>query len=158
MDIKWNDVYIWVIIALSLISAASIISSGVAQSLPSVLTAVITAIIMDVLIRKIVNKTWKIPYSATISGLIIGSIAAFENPLYVPAFEAAVAIGSKYFLKYKFHHIVNPAAFGLLVSLLLFSRTDTWWGTFPLLAPFLVIISWKIKRLYSIAVSGSWRS
>lgn len=148
MGIDWNDVYVWVIVALAIVSAASMLSSGIAQSLPSVLTAVVTAIMLDVLIRKIVKKTWKVPYSAAISGLIIGSIIAFEAPLYVPAVASAIAIASKYILKYKFHHIVNPAAFGLLASLMLFSRTDTWWGTFPLLAPFLVIIAWEIKRLY----------
>ena len=148
MGINWNDVYVWVIVALAIVSAASILSSGIVQSLPSVLIAVATAIILDIVIRKIVKKTWKVPYSAAISGLIIGSIIAFEAPLYVPAAASAIAVGSKYILKYKFHHVVNPAAFGLLASMLLFSWGDTWWGTFPLLAPFLVIIAWKIKRLY----------
>ncbi len=152
MGINWNDVYVWTVIALSIMAAGGMALFGVEKTLPTILVAVLTALMLDILIGKFRKKNFKFPYSAVISGLIVGSIVSFESPLYVPFLAATVAIISKHALKYKIFHIFNPAALGLLVSFIVFSKSDSWWATVPMLMPFLLIIAWKIKKLH-IALS-----
>jgi len=151
MGVNWNDVYVWVIIALSVTAIGGMVINGFEKTLPTIVVAVLTASVLDFLIDKFKGKT-RFPYSAVISGLIVGSIVSFEDPLYIPFFASALAIISKHILKYKVYHTVNPATFGMLASFLIFSRFDSWWGAVPYLIPFLAIIAWKIKKLH-IAIS-----
>lgn len=148
MKVNWNDVYVWTVIALAIVAVAGMYGNGFQKTLPTILAAVLTSSILDLVIRKLRGKSFVIPYSALISGLIVGSIVSFEDPLYVPLIAAAIAIISKHVLKFKAYHVLNPASFGLLVSFLLFSKFDSWWGAVPMLIPFLVIIAWKIKKLW----------
>lgn len=148
MGIRWNDVYVWAIIALSILAVVGVYNNGFNRTLSTLLTALLTASVLDFLIDKFVKKRNRFPYSGTITGLIVGSIVSFEDPLYIPFAAALVAIVSKHVLKYKVYHILNPATFGMLMTFLLFSKFDSWWGAVPYLMPFLVIIAWKIKRLH----------
>ena len=148
MGINWNGVYVWAVIALSVVAAGGMYRNGVEKTLPTILVAVSTAAVLDVLIEKLFGKKWAFPYSGIISGLIVGSIVSFEDPLYVPLAAAAITIVSKHILKYRSYHIFNPASFGLLVTFILFYKSDSWWAAVPALIPFLVIISWKIRRLW----------
>ena len=148
MRINWNDVYVWVIIALSIMAIAGMYVNGLEKTLPTILVAVLTASLLDAFIEKLFYKKLIFPYSGIISGLIVGSIVSFEDPLFIPLIASAVAIISKHILKYKVYHVFNPAAFGLLTSFLLFSKFDSWWAAVPYLMPFLVIIAWKIGKLW----------
>ncbi|MBI4010324.1 MAG: RnfABCDGE type electron transport complex subunit D [Candidatus Aenigmarchaeota archaeon] len=148
MGINWNDVYVWVIVALSIMAIGGMLTNGFEKTLPTLLTAVLTASILDIVIRKVLKKEFKFPYSAVISGLIVGSIVSFEDPLYIPLVASAIAIVSKHLLKYKAYHILNPATFGMLIGFLIFSKFDSWWAAVPFLIPFLVIIAWKIRKLH----------
>lgn len=148
MKIDLNSVYVWVMIALSIMAIAGMYVNGFEKTLPVILVAILTTSILDILIEKLIHKRMIFPYSAIISGLIIGSIVSFEDPLHVPLLAAAIAIISKHAIKFKIYHVFNPATFGLFVSFLIFSKFDSWWATIPILMPFLVIIAWKIKRLY----------
>lgn len=148
MRIRWNDVYLWAVVALSILAIVGMVTNGFEKTLPTLLTAVLTAAVLDVVIDKIRKKPLSFPYSAVISGLIVGSIVSFEDPLYVPFVAATLAIILKTVLKYKFYHIFNPATSGMLVTFLLFSKFDSWWAAIPYLMPFLVVIAWKIKRLH----------
>ena len=152
MRINWNDVYVWVIIALSIMAIVGMYVNGLEKTLPTVLVAVLTASLLDAFIEKLFYKKLIFPYSGIISGLIVGSIVSFEDPLYVPLIAATIAIISKHFIKYKFHHPFNPATFGLLTIFVVFSKFDSWWAAVPFLIPFLVIIAWKIRKLH-IALS-----
>jgi len=146
MRVNLNDVYVWTVIALAIMAVAGVLVNGI-RALPTVLVAVLTASILDLAMRKLRGKQLKFPYSAIISGLIVGSVVSFEDFLYIPLVASALAIISKHILKYNYH-IFNPASFGLLASFLIFSKFDSWWAAVPVLMPFLVIIAWKIRKLH----------
>ncbi len=147
MKIDWNYVYVWVIIALSILAAVGIYFNGT-KALYTLLVAVATATVLDLVIKKIKKESLAFPYSAVISGLIVGSIVSFEDSLLIPLVAAIIAILSKHVIRFKAYHPLNPATFGLLASFLLFSKFDSWWASVPYLIPFLLIISWKIRKLW----------
>lgn len=75
--------------------------------------------------------------SSVITGLIIGVLAAPVGSSLFVWVAAIVGIASKRFIKFnKNRHIFNPAAFGLVVSSLLFSNQISWWGN----SSFIIII------------------
>lgn len=70
------------------------------------------------------------PDGAVITGLIIALILSTATSLVIITATAAIAILSKHLLVYKKKPIFNPAAFGLLLSVLFFQTGQSWWGAF----------------------------
>ena len=92
--------------------------------------------------------------SYLITALILALIVGPANPLQVwlpLGIAAAVAMGSKYLVKWRGRHIFNPAALGVVVMTLVTGFGSSWWvGTFPLTLATLVggyLIIYKIRRL-----------
>ncbi len=75
------------------------------------------------------HRKLQIPYSGIITGLIIGSIAPLGVPMIPLVMASVIAVGSKFLLKLKHVNIFNPAAFGMLFGLGLFSIGGSWWAT-----------------------------
>lgn len=100
--------------------------------------AVGVALIVDFLYCGITNR--KSSRDGTIiTGLIIALILSINTPWPYVAGTAAIAILSKHLLVYKKKPIFNPAAFGLLVSILLFQTEQSWWGAFGDLPAWMMI-------------------
>ena len=120
------SMYVWTIFLISLLAA---VESYLYRQVPlNLLVSVAVAVAVDMLLKKFYLKIeLKIPYSAIISGLIIGSVAPINSPLLLGAVAAIVAIASKIFIRINNAHIFNPATLGLLVSLFIFSQGDQWW-------------------------------
>jgi Na+-translocating ferredoxin:NAD+ oxidoreductase RnfD subunit len=101
--------------------------------LGTVLISVITAITLDGLI--IWKKTGKIkfPSSALISGLIIAALIEPElENILIYLVPPTVAILSKHIIRISNRNVFNPAAFGLLATLLFYpSGLITWWACTP---------------------------
>ena len=76
------------------------------------------------------NENGVMPDGAVITGLIISLILSTATSLGVIAATAVIAILSKHLLVYKKKPIFNPAAFGLLLSVLFFQTGQSWWGAF----------------------------
>lgn len=67
--------------------------------------------------------------SAAISGAIIGLLVAPGSSLLFSWSAAVAAIASKKLLVFQEQkHIFNPAAFGLMVSVMIFGNQINWWG------------------------------
>ncbi|MCQ6282106.1 RnfABCDGE type electron transport complex subunit D [Bacillus sp. EB600] len=92
--------------------------------------AVLISIIVDILCNVIKKRKWSMPDGAVITGLIISLILSTATSLGVIAWTVVIAILSKHLLVYKKKPIFNPAAFGLLLSVLLFQTGQSWWGAF----------------------------
>ncbi|MDQ0202193.1 RnfABCDGE type electron transport complex subunit D [Neobacillus ginsengisoli] len=92
--------------------------------------AVIVSVIVDILCNVMKKRKWTIPDGAVITGLIISLILSTATSLSVIAASAVIAILSKHLLVYKKKPIFNPAAFGLLISVLFFRTGQSWWGAF----------------------------
>ncbi|MDP4084292.1 MAG: RnfABCDGE type electron transport complex subunit D [Bacillota bacterium] len=94
------------------------------------LVAVIASVIVDIFMNMIKKRKWTIPDGAIITGLIISLILSTATSLAVIAGTAVIAILSKHIIVYKKKPIFNPAAFGLLLSVLIFQTGQSWWGAF----------------------------
>ncbi|WP_193580926.1 RnfABCDGE type electron transport complex subunit D [Paenibacillus aceris] len=92
--------------------------------------AVGVSVTADFICASLAKKKRAFPDGAIISGLIIALILSTRTSWYVVAATALIAISSKYLLVYKKKPIFNPAAFGLLASILLFRTGQSWWGAF----------------------------
>lgn len=95
--------------------------------------AVAAAVLIDVVVALLQRRSRIFPDGAVLTGLIVAMVLSPGVPWYQTAFTAGVAILSKHLLKVGRKPIFNPAAFGLLVALLLFHTGQSWWGALPLL-------------------------
>jgi Na+-translocating ferredoxin:NAD+ oxidoreductase RnfD subunit len=92
--------------------------------------AVIVSVIVDTLCNVMKRRKGTMPDGAVITGLIIALILSTATSINVIAVTAVIAILSKHLLVYKKKPIFNPAAFGLLLSVLFFRTGQSWWGAF----------------------------
>lgn len=118
--------------------------------------------ISDVIFTYFKSKRVYLPFSAIVSGLIIGLVLDYERGL-LPLLTAIVAaFMAKHFIKIKGSHIFNPAAFGMFVSSLLIQSSISWWSVItskfyvlPLI--FLLPVLKRLRRLqYPIIFLGGF--
>jgi Na+-translocating ferredoxin:NAD+ oxidoreductase RnfD subunit len=87
------------------------------------------------------QNSWKLPDGALLTGLIVAMVMSQTAPWYAPVFASALAIASKHLIRGRLGHVFNPAAVGLLLTGLLFSSEQSWWGGLgDLPAPFIVLV------------------
>ena len=94
------------------------------------LMAILAAVIVDLICNNIKGKYSSIPDGAVITGLIISLILSSTTSILTIVGTAIIAILSKHLITFKKRPIFNPAAFGLLISVLLFQTGQSWWGAF----------------------------
>ncbi len=150
------------VITIILLSFLAVVASFQQNIFPlNLVAAILTTTLVDTTLKIFyLKKQISFPYSATISGLIIGSVAPINSPVYVGMIAGLLAMLSKFFIRIKNSHIFNPAALGLLTSLAAFSLGDEWWSSvnilfgnyfFPL-SIILIISNYKAMKL-KIALS-----
>lgn len=110
----------------------------------------------DLLWTYIRKKTWYVPVSSFISGLILSLIALPEPPLLLIIVLPFLAVFSKHVLCFgKPRHIFNPAAFSM-AFLSFFVPSISWWGVAwgrisadaPALSLFIILIVAGIIMLW----------
>ncbi|RTE10944.1 RnfABCDGE type electron transport complex subunit D [Paenibacillus whitsoniae] len=114
--------------------------------------AVGVSVIADHLYSYLIKKKRTFPDGSMITGMIIALILSTSTSWYVVSATALISISSKYLLSYKKKPIFNPAAFGLLASLLLFRTGQSWWGAFgdlPAWTTILLLVGgyWTVNRV-----------
>lgn len=103
-----------------------------------VAVGVTTAALSDTLLCFARDHKIIFPRSAMISGLIVSGILSYQEPLYYIILFSSIAILSKHIIRYRHHHLFNPANFALAIATLL---------SFPL--------SWTIEsNIYLIILVG----
>jgi Na+-translocating ferredoxin:NAD+ oxidoreductase RnfD subunit len=90
--------------------------------------AIATAGGIDVVILRIRKKVWEFPSGAILSALIVAMVLRAQEPWYVLAFTASVAVVSKYVFRSKTANVFNPAALAIIVSFYVFHTGQSWWG------------------------------
>lgn len=149
-----GSMYLWSIALIPLIAA--IASYSLAMFPYALIFSVIVCSIAEILITKLyLKRALKIPFSGIITGLIIGVVAPINAPLLAILIAGLAAILSKFFIKVKSSNVFNPAAFGMLIGLGIFSVGDSWWisssvnlfGIVVVLTPILIILAYEAKRL-----------
>jgi Na+-translocating ferredoxin:NAD+ oxidoreductase RnfD subunit len=92
--------------------------------------AVGAASAVDIICSHIAKRKRTLPDGAVITGLIIALILSTTASWYIVAATSIMAILSKHLFVHKKKPIFNPAAFGLLLSILFFGTGQSWWGAF----------------------------
>jgi Na+-translocating ferredoxin:NAD+ oxidoreductase RnfD subunit len=92
--------------------------------------AVGVCVTLDVIFSLIERKKRIRPDGAVITGLIIALILSITSSWIIVVATSIISILSKHLLVHKKKPIFNPAAFGLLLSILIFQSQQSWWGAF----------------------------
>ncbi len=120
----------YVTIAMIVLLLIASIGSKEIPGIKNAFAAVFVSFIVDIICRSVKKRKWIMPDGAVITGLIISLILSTTSSLTVIVATAMMAILSKHLLVYKKKPIFNPAAFGLLLSVLFFHTGQSWWGAF----------------------------
>ncbi|XJZ26764.1 RnfABCDGE type electron transport complex subunit D [Bacillota bacterium Lsc_1132] len=115
------------------------IGSKTTLGIENSLVAVLVSFAVDYLCCTFMNRKSSRD-STVITSLIISLILSFTTSWLVVAGTAIVAILSKHLIVYKKKPVFNPAAFGLLFSILFISQTgQSWWGAFGDLPAWMIL-------------------
>ncbi len=147
------------VLTIILLSTFAIISSYTLKQVPyALIAAILTSSLVEVAIMKFyLKQSAKIPFSAIITGLIIGSVAPINASILLVVLASIIAIASKFLIKAKGSNVFNPATLGLLIALAIFGVGDQWWaaGSYNLfgiavsLTPLLIISAYESRRVIS---------
>jgi len=117
-----------ILLLLALLAIVGIAMGGDSEAKLAVLTTALAAAVLAewAFFGSVASTSLQ---SAAISGLIIGLLISPSGNLLVAWSAAVVAIASKRLLVFREgKHIFNPAACGLLFSVLVFGNRLNWWG------------------------------
>ena len=122
--------------------------------------AALAALVFDAAVARALHR--KIPFSVggLITGLIIADVLSPLTPIWVMVLTIFIALGSKHVLKRGRKPLFNPAAFGLLASIVVFSTAQSWWAAMPLrplweVAVFLAVgifVAVRVQKYASVLV------
>ncbi len=111
--------------------------------------SVFTAVICESFILYSKTKAFKITESSIITGMIIGYVLSSDNCWWKIVFASLIAIFSKHLISFRKKHIFNPAAFGVLLSIVIFSASTQWKSTYLwyILVPVGIYFAQHVKKL-----------
>lgn len=145
-------------IFITLILLVSQLSFGVLESFSRTLLAIGAAILFELILTGLVYRKLPILASAYITGISVGIL--IRSPEFWPyALTSAIAITSKYVLRWRGRHLWNPSNFAICAMLLLapeyVATLSIQWGNtiWPMLVVWLLgaFITWRVKRFHITA-------
>jgi len=152
---KKINIYVQMILTLSLLSVVNIFYNGFYNQGQHLVIAVIAAVILDLAINYLKYKRKVIPYTAIITGMILGLVLESET-FWLHIFAVIVAIFSKHYVNIKNRHVFNPANLGILLSVLIFPQfgIHSWWGSNNLIAVLVtgLLIVWRMQRFEMVGI------
>lgn len=109
----FQNMYYVTIAVLLMVAVVESIGRGFPVNL---VVAVFTASVLDVAVKRFWLKRMPgVPLSAIITGLIIGTVSV-NAPVGGAAIAAALAILSKFVIRWRGSHVFNPAVFGVVIT------------------------------------------
>ncbi|MGA8085784.1 MAG: RnfABCDGE type electron transport complex subunit D [Terracidiphilus sp.] len=145
---------------ITLILLAGQFSYGILESYERTLLAIGTSIALELILGRIFLGKWLNLASAYITGISVGILV--RSPAFWPfAVAAALAITSKYVLRYKGRHLWNPSNFGISVLLFLLPASVAmlsiqWGNNMASMAVIWVLGSIIIWRLHRFHISATY--
>jgi Na+-translocating ferredoxin:NAD+ oxidoreductase RnfD subunit len=145
-------------IFITLILLVGQVSFGVLESFSRMLLAIGTAIAFELVLSKLVYGKFPILASAYITGISVGIL--IRSPEFWPyALTSAIAITSKYVIRWRGRHLWNPSNFAICAMLLIASESiatlSVQWGNtiWPMLVVWALgaFITWRVKRFHITA-------
>jgi enediyne biosynthesis protein E5 len=143
---------------ITAILVAGQLSTGLLESFTRTTLAIIVAILFELALGRLSYGKFPHLASAYITGISVGIL--IRSPEFWPyALCSAIAITSKYVIRWKGRHLWNPSNFAICVLLLLapeaVSTLSIQWGNdiWPLLIVWTLgaVITWRVKRFHITA-------
>ncbi len=140
---------------ITLILLAGQLSYGILESYERTLLAIATAIAIELILGRIFMGKWLNVASAYITGISVGILV--RSPAFWPyAVGAALAITSKYVLRFRGRHLWNPSNFGISMMLFLLPATvamlSIQWGNdlWSMVVIWVLgsVIIWRLRRFH----------
>ena len=144
---------------ITLILLVGQVSFGLLESFPRTALAIASSIIVELALSRLVTGKFVNLASAYISGISVGILC--RSPEYWPfALCAAIAITSKYVIRWRGRHLWNPSNFAICAMLILasdvFSTLSIQWGNnfWPMMVVWIVgaLITWRVDRIHITGV------
>lgn len=140
---------------ITTILLAGQLSFGLLESLSRTLLAIGASMLFDLVLGRLVYG--KVPHlaSAYITGISVGILV--RSPEHWPyALTSAIAITSKYVIRWRGRHLWNPSNLAICVMLLLapefFSTLSVQWGNnlWPMVIVWILgaLITWRVRRFH----------
>jgi Na+-transporting NADH:ubiquinone oxidoreductase subunit NqrB len=124
----WATPKAMVILVLLALTAIGLGFTHNTSGLVNAAAAIGSGVLIDLIFSAIQRRKRAILDGAILTGLIVTMVLSAAAPWYVAAGAAAVGVLAKNVLKVKKKPILNPAALGLLLALLLLQTDQDWWG------------------------------
>ena len=140
---------------ITLILLVGQVSFGVLESFSRTLLAIGTAIAFELALAWLVYRKVPVLASAYITGISVGIL--IRSPEFWPyALTSAIAITSKYVIRWRGRHLWNPSNFAICAMLLLapefIATLSIQWGNtiWPMLVVWVLgaFITWRVKRFH----------
>src|SRR4051812_36864398 len=131
------------------------VSYGVLESFSRTLLAIATAVVFELVLCRLVYNKLPVLASAYITGISVGIL--LRSPEYWPfALCSAIAITSKYVIRWRGRHLWNPSNLGIVALLLLapefVSTLSIQWGNtvWPMLIVWVLgaLIVYRVRRVH----------
>jgi len=142
-------------IFITLILLGAQLSYGVLDSYERTLLAIGTAIALELILGRIFLGKWLNLASAYITGISVGILV--RSPWFWPyALAAALAITSKYVVRFRGKHLCNPSNFGISTVLFLLPASAAmlsiqWGNNFASMVVIWIlgsVIIWRLRRFH----------
>jgi Na+-translocating ferredoxin:NAD+ oxidoreductase RnfD subunit len=127
-------------IVLVLLAALAVRGEDLAVAAPEIGASVAAAMLVDLPLLRWRKRGWEFPSGALLTGLIVAMVLSPQEPWYVGACTAALAVVSKYLLRTHSANVFNPAALGIVATFYVFNTGQSWWGALSDAAPWLLIV------------------
>jgi Na+-translocating ferredoxin:NAD+ oxidoreductase RnfD subunit len=146
-------------ILITAILLAGQLSFGLLESFSRTILAIVAALLTEVVLSRLITGKYANLASAYITGISVGIL--LRAPDYWPyALCSAIAITSKYVVRWKGRHIWNPSNLAIVALLILapdyISTLSVQWGNslWPMMIVWVLgaLIVWRVKRLHITAV------
>jgi enediyne biosynthesis protein E5 len=145
-------------IFITLILLAGQVSLGVLESFSRTLLAIGTAMAFELVLSRLVYHKFPVLASAYITGISVGIL--IRSPEFWPyALTSAIAITSKYAIRWRGRHLWNPSNFAICAMLLIAPEVTATlsiqWGNamWPMFVVWALgaFITWRVKRFHITA-------
>ncbi|HOW87895.1 MAG TPA: RnfABCDGE type electron transport complex subunit D [Candidatus Omnitrophota bacterium] len=146
---NWRSVKVQINLFLAALAAYLILRDPSVKLLAAFAWAVFFTVLTEGSVLFLKTKKFQITASAITSGWIIGFVLSAGSPWWMFFAAAALTIGSKHLLRFRGKNLLNPAACGLFLTVLLLKGYTEWKGAYVwyLLIPAGLYLVHKIRKM-----------
>jgi len=147
-----RDARLQVFAVLILIWITAVVKEPSWQAIIYPFYSVILFSILDLGLTFVKTKKLYYPISSVVSGFLIGFLIHYSQGIIILTTAVLFAFICKQFIKIKNRHVFNPAAFGVVLSTLIFNSYVSWWavasgGVSAITMLLTIPIIYKLRRL-----------